>query len=110
MVSFLKLLFPCVFYCGVDDKLTPHTLFAHYLSSSTDSPALSAAQVGIAVEGATQAAQNAADLILTEPGLSPIVSYTGVRNEMLVVAGLFTQTISFIFFSCHSVWSCFGIA
>lgn len=37
-----------------------------------DAPALSAAQVGIAVEGATDAANNAADLILTEPGLSPI--------------------------------------
>lgn len=37
-----------------------------------DAPALSAAQVGIAVEGATDAAKNAADLILTEPGLKPI--------------------------------------
>jgi len=37
-----------------------------------DAPALSAAQVGIAVEGATDAAVNAADLILTEPGLKPI--------------------------------------
>jgi len=37
-----------------------------------DAPALSAAQVGIAVSGATDAAKNAADLILTEPGLSPI--------------------------------------
>jgi H+-transporting ATPase len=37
-----------------------------------DAPALSAAQVGIAVEGATDAAKNAADLILTEPGLRPI--------------------------------------
>lgn len=37
-----------------------------------DAPALSAAQVGIAVEGSTDAAKNAADLILTEPGLSPI--------------------------------------
>jgi H+-transporting ATPase len=37
-----------------------------------DAPALSATQVGIAVEGATSAAQNAADLILTEPGLQPI--------------------------------------
>ena len=37
-----------------------------------DAPALSAAQVGIAVQGATDAAKNAADLILTEPGLSPI--------------------------------------
>lgn len=37
-----------------------------------DAAALSAAQVGIAVEGATDAAQNAADLILTEAGLRPI--------------------------------------
>lgn len=37
-----------------------------------DAPALSAAQVGIAVEGATDAARNAADLVLTEPGLRPI--------------------------------------
>lgn len=37
-----------------------------------DAPALSAAQVGIAVQGATDAAKNAADLILTKPGLSPI--------------------------------------
>eukprot|EP00557_Chaetoceros_sp_GSL56_P008141 CAMPEP_0176495272 /NCGR_PEP_ID=MMETSP0200_2-20121128/10559_1 /TAXON_ID=947934 /ORGANISM="Chaetoceros sp., Strain GSL56" /LENGTH=998 /DNA_ID=CAMNT_0017893121 /DNA_START=355 /DNA_END=3351 /DNA_ORIENTATION=- len=37
-----------------------------------DAAALSAAQVGIAVEGATDAAKNAADLILTLPGLSPI--------------------------------------
>jgi H+-transporting ATPase len=37
-----------------------------------DAAALSAAQVGIAVEGATDAAKNAADLILTLSGLSPI--------------------------------------
>lgn len=37
-----------------------------------DAAALSAAQVGIAVEGATDAARNAADLILTEAGLRPI--------------------------------------
>mmetsp|Transcript_9006 Transcript_9006/g.19166 ORF Transcript_9006/g.19166 Transcript_9006/m.19166 type:complete len:969 (+) Transcript_9006:380-3286(+) len=37
-----------------------------------DAAALSAAQVGIAVHDATDAAKNAADLILTEPGLSPI--------------------------------------
>ena len=37
-----------------------------------DAPALSAAQVGVAVEGATDAAKNAAAIILTDPGLSPI--------------------------------------
>jgi len=37
-----------------------------------DAPALAKAQIGIAVEGATDAAQSAADIILTRPGLSPI--------------------------------------
>jgi len=46
--------------------------FNHILLFILASPALSAAQVGIAVDGATDAAKNAADLILTEPGLSPI--------------------------------------
>ena len=43
-----------------------------FLFLSDDTPAFSAAQVGITVHGATDAAKNAADLILTEPGLSPI--------------------------------------
>lgn len=37
-----------------------------------DAPALSAAQCGIAVDNATDAAKNAAAIILTTPGLSPI--------------------------------------
>lgn len=37
-----------------------------------DSPALAQAQIGIAVDGATEAARSAADIILTEPGLSAI--------------------------------------
>ncbi len=44
----------------------------HILLFILASPAFSAAQVSIAVDGATDAAKNAADLILTEPGLSPI--------------------------------------
>jgi len=38
-----------------------------------DAPALKAANVGIAVEGATDAARAAADLILTAPGLSVVI-------------------------------------
>lgn len=37
-----------------------------------DAPALSAAQCGIAVDNATDAAKNAAAILLTTPGLSPI--------------------------------------
>jgi len=39
-----------------------------------DAPALKQADVGIAVSGATDAARSAADLVLTAPGLSVIVS------------------------------------
>lgn len=39
-----------------------------------DAPALKKADIGIAVSDATDAARSAADLVLTEPGLSVIVS------------------------------------
>lgn len=39
-----------------------------------DAPALKKADVGIAVDGATEAARGAADIVLTEPGLSTIVT------------------------------------
>jgi len=44
-----------------------------------DAPALARAQIGIAVAGATDAAQAAADIILTEEGLSPI--YTAILES-----------------------------
>lgn len=37
-----------------------------------DAPALAQAQIGVAVDGATEAARSAADIILTQPGLSAI--------------------------------------
>ena len=39
-----------------------------------DAPALKKADIGIAVAGATDAARSASDIVLTEPGLSVIIS------------------------------------
>jgi H+-transporting ATPase len=45
-----------------------------------DAPALKRADIGIAVEGATDAAKAAADIVLVEPGLSVIIY---VRRRLL---------------------------
>ena len=49
---------------------------------ANDAPALSRANVGIAVEGATDAARGAADIVLTEPGLSTIVH--AIRQSRII--------------------------
>eukprot|EP00941_MAST-03F_sp_MAST-3F-sp1_P001184 g1184.t1 len=73
-----------------------------------DAPALKKAHIGIAVEGATDAARAAADIVLTEPGLSTIVKamvlsrkiFQRVRNYCIFrIAG----TIQLIFFFFLSV-------
>jgi H+-transporting ATPase len=57
-----------------------------------DAPALSAAQCGIAVDGATDAAKNAAAIILTTPGLSAIY------GAVLESRRIFLKLKSFIIF------------
>ena len=47
-----------------------------------DAPALKRADVGIAVAGATDAARAAADIVLTEPGLSTIVHGIVIAREI----------------------------
>ena len=51
-----------------------------------DAPALKVANIGIAVEGSTDAARGAADIVLTEPGLSVIIDamVSDVMVEMAV--------------------------
>jgi len=49
---------------------------------ANDAPALSRANVGIAVEGATDAARGAADIVLVEPGLSTIVH--AIRQSRII--------------------------
>lgn len=55
-----------------------------------DAPALKRADVGVAVHGATDAARAAADMVLTEPGLSVIV------DAMLIARGVFQRMQSFL--------------
>jgi H+-transporting ATPase len=51
---------------------------------ANDAPVLSRAnvRVGVAVEGATDAARGAADIVLTEPGLSTIVH--AIRQSRII--------------------------
>ena len=60
-----------------------------------DAPALKRADVGIAVEGATDAARAASDMVLTEPGLSVIV------DAMLIARGVFQRMLSFLTYECR---------
>eukprot|EP00388_Colpodella_angusta_P000521 GDKJ01001840.1.p1 GENE.GDKJ01001840.1~~GDKJ01001840.1.p1 ORF type:complete len:1007 (+),score=281.03 GDKJ01001840.1:36-3056(+) len=47
-----------------------------------DAPALKAATVGIAVDGATEAAQAAADIVLKKPGLSTIITAIKLSRQI----------------------------
>lgn len=47
-----------------------------------DAPALKKAQIGIAVEGATDAANASADIVLTRPGLSTIITAMKLSREI----------------------------
>jgi hypothetical protein len=57
-----------------------------------DAPALQRADVGVAVQGATDAARAAADIVLTKPGLSTIVTAIVVAR---IVFGRMTSFITY---------------
>ncbi len=74
-----------------------------------DAPALAQAQIGIAVEGATDAARATADIILTAPGLSPI--YTAVVESRRIFRRIKTyilyrmaSTIQLVVFLCYLIF------
>jgi H+-transporting ATPase len=73
---------------------------------ANDAPALSRANVGIAVEGATDAARGAADIVLTEPGLSTIVH--AIRGSRII----FQRMRNYSIYACAvtiRIVVCFGI-
>ncbi|KAA8498630.1 Plasma membrane ATPase 4 [Porphyridium purpureum] len=69
-----------------------------------DAPALKKAQVGIAVAGATEAAKGAADIILSEPGLSTIIvaikrsRKTFLRLNFYVTYRIWASAYNYAFF------------
>lgn len=72
-----------------------------------DAPALKVANVGIAVQGSTAAAQAAADIVLTEPGLGTIITaitlsreiFQRLRNYVIYRVSCSAQLLLFFFIS-----------
>lgn len=60
-----------------------------------DAPALKKADIGIAVADATDAARGASDIVLTEPGLSVIIS--AVLTSRAIFQRMKNYTVSFSF-------------
>lgn len=76
-----------------------------------DAPALKRADIGIAVEGATDAAKAAADIVLVEPGLSVIIEaifrsrkiFQRMRNYCIYRIACTLQLLCFFFFAVVAV-------
>lgn len=76
-----------------------------------DAPALKRADIGIAVEGATDAAKAAADIVLVEPGLSVIIEairrsrkiFQRMRNYCIYRIACTIQLLFFFFFTVLAI-------
>jgi H+-transporting ATPase len=65
-----------------------------------DAPALKRADIGIAVVDATDAARSASDIVLTEPGLSVIIS--AVLTSRAIFQRMKNYTVSFVAYIIQS--------
>lgn len=63
-----------------------------------DAPALKVADVGIAVHGSTDAARAAADIILTEEGLSTII------HGIVIAREIFSRISNFVTYRVRIIW------
>ena len=63
-----------------------------------DAPALKKADIGIAVADATDAARSASDIVLTEPGLSVIISAVLTSRAIFQRMKNYTVTIDIFIF------------
>jgi H+-transporting ATPase len=80
------------------------------LISRADAPALKRADVGIAVSGSTDAARAAADIVLTQPGLSTIVHAIVIAREIFQRMSNFityriSATLQLLFFFFISIFA-----
>lgn len=74
-----------------------------------DAPALKKADIGIAVADATDAARSASDIVLTEPGLSVIIS--AVLTSRAIFQRMKNYTVSsasFVCFGLNFFFVCLG--
>lgn len=73
-----------------------------------DAPALKKADIGIAVADATDAARSASDIVLTEPGLSVIIS--AVLTSRAIFQRMKNYTVSYIYvLYVLSCWLSIGV-
>ena len=71
-----------------------------------DAPALKKADIGIAVADATDAARGASDIVLTEPGLSVIISAVLTSRAIFQRMKNYTVHILLVFFLHYAHYLC----